>query len=199
MLNFDAPAGKEQKYALVEFERRFLFRSIPEGEIVARRRISDRYLVNTRLRLRAQTTLDETGRIVEVVRKFTQKVPSPAGSPGLISTLYLSPEEYDALAELPASTLQKSRVNIPPLGIDVFEGDLDGLVLGEVEFPDERSLMAFGTPTEAVAEVTNDVRFAGGRLVHTSGIELAELLGEYGIRGDGSSATNFRRLERSLE
>lgn len=175
----DAPAGKAGKYARVERERRFLLGALPSGQPTHRYLIEDRYLRGTRIRLRRMTDLDDPAR--GVTYKLTQKIPTPAGAPGLITTLYLSAAEYAALEGLPADTLRKIRSSVPPLGVDTFEGPLQGLILAEAEFEDGQEEASFSPPPDAVAEVTADVRFAGGRLVKTSEGDLVELLAGFGI------------------
>src|SRR5205814_1283402 len=108
-------------------------------------------------------------------------IPAPDGSPGLITNLYLSEAEYDVLAAVPARVLRKVRLSIPPLGVDVFEGELEGLCIGEAEFESPEEADAFARPAESLAEVTRDIRFAGGRLVSTSRTELRSVLAEFGI------------------
>ena len=126
----DAPDGKADKYALVELERRFLLAASPVGVPIRRWLIEDRYLLGTRIRLRRMTDLDEAAG---VTYKLTQKIPTGAGTPGLITTMYLSAAEYAALVTMPADTLRKIRSSFPPLGVDTFEGALHGLVLAEAE------------------------------------------------------------------
>ena len=41
-----------------------------------------------------------------------------------------------------------------------FQGELDGLVTGEVEFPDEETARAFEAPDWLGREVTGDKRYA---------------------------------------
>jgi hypothetical protein len=175
----DAPGGKETKYARVERERRFLLATLPIGTPVQRALIEDRYLRDTRLRLRRMTELD--GAAPRVIYKLTQKIPTTTGSPGLITTLYLSAAEYASLAGLPAATLRKIRSSFPPLGVDAFEGSLRGLFLAEAEFEDAIEEKTYRPPAAAVAEVTNDVRFTGGRLVTLSTNEVTDLLVSFGI------------------
>jgi hypothetical protein len=175
----DAPVGKETKYARIERERRFLLATRPVGTPVQRVRIEDRYLRDTRLRLRRMTDLD--GPATRVIYKLTQKIPSTTGSPGLITTLYMSAAEYASLAGLPAATLAKVRSSFPPLGVDAFEGSLRGLILAEAEFEDAIEEKTYRPPAEAVMEVTDDVRFTGGRLVSLSSDEVADLLVSFGI------------------
>jgi hypothetical protein len=174
----DAPEGKGRKYARPELERRFLLDRLPEGTPTRRVRIEDRYLVGTRLRLRRSTDL-HTGA---VDHKLGQKVPAPDGRPGLITNVYLSPAEYEALAVVPALELRKVRWSFPPFGVDEFEGELTGLILAEAEFESEEEQAAFEPPVAVIAEVTADVRFTGGRFVKTSASELRALLREFEIR-----------------
>ena len=145
-------------------------------------RIRDRYVPNTRLRLRqAIETAAGNGGPDRIVYKLTQKVPGPDGEPGLITTMYLDAAEYAALSRLPAATLHKARLSIPPLGVDVFEGPLRGLVLAEAEFDDDVSMSDFAAPPGAIAEVTGDQRLSGGRLAMTTASQLAAVLREYDV------------------
>ncbi len=128
---------REGKYARVERERRFLLAGPPPpAAVTATRRITDRYLPGTRLRLRRVDYLD-TGTCEF---KFTQKVPAgrPGSVQGLITNIYLSAAEYDLLASLPAEVLCKCRLSVPPLSIDMFDPPLQGLVLADVEFSTAR-------------------------------------------------------------
>ncbi|PAZ11376.1 hypothetical protein CLM62_35945 [Streptomyces sp. SA15] len=169
------------KYARIERERRFLLAGPPApSTVTVIRVITDRYLVGTRLRLRRAERSDVGGCEL----KLTQKVPvdQPGAVQGLITNTYLSQAEYDLLASLPAAVLYKTRFSVPPLGVDVFDGPLEGLVLAEAEFTGDEEALAFVPPTECVAEVTDDARFTGGRLVGASRQELLAWLAEYGIR-----------------
>ena len=171
---------REGKYARVERERRFLLAGPPPASaVIASRRITDRYLPQTRLRLRRVDYLDSGA----CEFKFTQKV--PAGRPGfvqgLITNTYLSAVEYDLLASLPAEVLCKCRLSVPPLSIDVFDPPLHGLVLADVEFSTDAAAESFLLPPAAIAEVTDDARFTGGNLVRTRRHDLLAWLDEYGI------------------
>ena len=63
----------------------------------------------------------------------------------------------------------------------MFDPPLDSLILAEAEFVTDADARAFSRSDYAVAEVTGDVRFTGGRLVMTSRCELMEWLREYEI------------------
>ena len=169
----------EHKYARIEWERRFLLAGIPnEAKVTRVRRIADRYIVGTRLRLRE---IAESGR--ETVFKLTQKLPEQnmGARRGLITTMRLAKEEFCVLAKLPARELTKSRHSIPPFGIDVFQGELSGLVLAEAEFDSAKEALQLTLPPFVVHEVTEDSRFTGGRLVAASRGELQGWLQEYGM------------------
>src|SRR5581483_9884754 len=120
------------KYARIERERRFLVEQFPApANVVGIRSIKDLYIDNTALRLREQT--EDTGA---VVFKLTQKIPArgPGAQQGFITNMYLSKEEFRVLAQLSGKKLRKTRYSLPPFGIDVFEGELAGLLLAEAEF-----------------------------------------------------------------
>ena len=171
---------REGKYARVERERRFLLAGPPPAAAVtASRRITDRYLPGTRLRLRRVDSLNSGACQL----KFTQKV--PAGQPGyvqgLITNTYLSAAEYDLLVSLPADTLSKTRLSVPPLSIDVFDPPLHGLVMADIEFSTDEAAQSFLQPRAAIAEVTDDARFTGGSLVRARRHDLLTWLAGYGI------------------
>jgi CYTH domain-containing protein len=174
--NPSAPPGKSRKYARHELERRFLLAGMPPGRVTHTAAIVDRYLDGTRLRVRKM--IDDDAR---VYYKLTQKVPAPNGAPGLITTVYLTEEEHARLAAVPARVLEKTRFGVPPFGVDVFAAPRDGLFLAEVEFDCEPEMRRFAPPPWAIAEVTMDPRFAGGRLVTTGEAELSALLGGFGL------------------
>ncbi len=161
-------------------ERRFIARGLPPAPTPVRiAEISDLYISGTRLRLRR--TVERTASATTVVYKLTQKVPDPDGSPGWITTVYLSEAEHEVLARLRGAGFAKTRYSIPPFGVDVFEAPLDGLILAEIEFDSDEELSRFQPPSWSVAEVTADVRFSGGSLVAASREDLKGWLRDYRI------------------
>jgi CYTH domain-containing protein len=171
---------REGKYARVERERRFLLARPPSpSAVTGSRRITDRYVPGTRLRLRRVDYLDSGS----CEFKFTQKVPAdlPGFVQGLITSIYLSTAEYDLLASLPAAVLSKTRLSVPPLSVDVFDPPLHGLVMADVEFSTDQEAQSFLPPATAVAEVTDDPRFTGGSLVRVRRHDLLAWLAEYGV------------------
>ena len=173
--NPSAPPGKATKYARHEHERRFLLAEIPPGDADLIIAIHDRYITDTRLRLRRMEQVQPVG---PTVFKLTQKVANTDGGAGLITNIYLTESEYDVLTVLPAATLTKTRHHISPLAVDVFGGELAGLVLAEAEFDTAAQCADFTPPEFVVQEVTDDPRFTGGVLAVTDAAALTDLLGD---------------------
>jgi CYTH domain-containing protein len=169
---------REHKYARIERERRFLLDQFPSGDVVRIRHITDRYIDGTLLRLREQT--EEGGA---AIFKLTQKVPARANGAqqGLITNIYLTEGEFRLLSQLPGKIFSKVRYSVPPFGIDVFEGALQGLRLAEAEFNSAAEADALVLPDYILHEVTDDVRFTGGQLVCASRPSVEEWLKEYGM------------------
>lgn len=175
----------EGKYAKPEWERRFLLSSFPTAAKIHRtRKIIDRYIAGTTLRLRRQ--IDEEGGIVS---KLTQKIPLGRNGAlrGIITTMYLTDREFDVFAGLPSTVLTKTRYSVPPLGIDVFDGALSGLVLAEAEFISGTEASEFTPPSFVAHEITSDDRFEGASLAAASRAQVESWVAEHGIAlGAGS-------------
>jgi CYTH domain-containing protein len=170
---------KKSKYAKPEWERRFLLREFPKGiELHRTRKILDRYIAGTTLRLRRH--IDDEG---EIVLKLTQKIPvgRSGALQGTITTMYLGEQEYNLLAGLPGAVLTKTRYSLPPFGIDVFDGALSGLILAEAEFDSETEASALTIPSFVVDEVSGDTRFEGGCLATASRRDVEAWVAEYGL------------------
>jgi CYTH domain-containing protein len=168
----------ESKYAKPEWERRFLLRRFPTGAKIHRtRKIVDRYIVGTTLRLRRID--DEDG----IVFKLTQKTPTARNGAlqGMLTTMYLKQQEFDVLAALAANVLTKTRYSVPPFGIDVFNGALSGLLLAEAEFNSGDEASALTIPSFVVHEVSTDQRFDGGCLATASRREVETWVAEHGL------------------
>src|SRR6185295_2873579 len=128
----------ESKYALVERERRYLLQDLPEGLTRAdpHLQITDNYITGTRLRIRKA----RDPRTNKWTVKFTQKfAPNPADfSRTIITNTYLNALEAETLAVFDANEIRKNRYSFNFEGrkfsVDMFLGDLFGLVLAEVSF-----------------------------------------------------------------
>jgi len=158
----------ESKYARIERERRYLLEDLPEGMTRADHhlQITDNYITGTRLRIRKV----RDPRTNKWVVKFTQKfAPDPNDlSRTLITNLYLNATEAETLSIFEANEIRKNRYYYEHEGkrfaIDMFIGDLFGLVLAETSFDTDEELDRFPTPSFAIAEVTNNEIFSGGKL-----------------------------------
>ena len=162
---------KAGKYACLEIERKYLLRRLP-SELADSDDywcITDRYVVNTRLR--ARQMVSPSG---QTMFKFGQKfraVAQPA-TQTTITNLYLNETEYQYLARLGAHELIKRRYRYVYEGrsysIDVFEEKLTGLILAEIECDTDEACEALPLPAFALKEVTADPFFSGGNLAKLS-------------------------------
>ena len=158
----------ESRYARIERERRYLLQDLPEGLTRADHhlQITDNYLTGTRLRIRKVRDPKTNKWIV----KFTQKfAPNPEDlSRTLITNIYLNALEAETLAVFEVNEIRKNRYRFEFEGrqfsIDMFLGDLFGLVLAETDFETDEELDSFPKPPFAIADVTNHEIFSGGRL-----------------------------------
>ena len=154
------------KYAWVERERRWLCRSVPRDRVLRSEALTDLYVTGTQLRLREAVPLDGS----PAMRRLGRKADVNA-STRLLTSIYLSTEEFRLLSSLPGKTLSKTRhylgdVNGVDVSVDEFDGPLQGLVLAEAEFESAVAMVDYPTPEFAIREVTDDVRYTGGELVH---------------------------------
>jgi CYTH domain-containing protein len=104
------------------------------------------------------------------VVKFTQKfAPHPSDlSRTVITNLYLNATEAETLSIFATNEIRKNRYYYEFEGrqysIDMFIGDLFGLVLAESGCETDEELDSLATPSFALAEVTNIELFSGGKL-----------------------------------
>jgi CYTH domain-containing protein len=173
----------ESKYARVERERRYLLQDLPEGLSRAdpHLQITDNYITGTRLRVRKVRDPKTNKWTV----KFTQKfAPDPADlSRTIITNIYLNALEAETLSVFDANEIRKNRYHFEfdghTFGIDMFLGELFGLVLAEVSFEDDARMNEFKDPPFALAEVTNNETFSGGRLSVLTFADLREEVVRY--------------------
>lgn len=168
----------ESRYARVERERRYLLRDLPEGLTRAdpHLQITDNYITGTRLRIRKV----RDPRTNKWTVKFTQKIaPNPDDlSRTIITNTYLNALEAETLSVFNANEIRKNRYYFDYEGrkfsVDMFLGDLFGLVLAEVGFETDEDLDSFPPPPFALADVTNNPLFTGGRLCELTFSEVRE-------------------------
>ena len=154
------------KYAQLESERRFLITECPDLSTMSFRLIEDLYVSESRLRLRAITHID--GQQQEF--KFCKKYPSDDVCSGAIVNIYLTADEHRMLSQLTGKRIRKRRYRLEltatTFSLDVFEDQLAGLVLCEVDGASAASLELIVAPTWAQYEVTDDPFFTGGNLAN---------------------------------
>lgn len=156
------------KYARLERERRYLLQDLPEGltRVSRHLQITDNYITGTRLRLRKVRDPQTNKWTI----KFTQKfAPDQSDlSRTLITNIYLNALEAETLSLFGANEIRKNRYPFAfeghSLAIDLYLGDLFGLVLAEATFATDEELDSFPQPKFALAEVTNNLTFTGGQL-----------------------------------
>lgn len=136
----------------MEIERKYLINKIPDGlNIIKTREIEQGYLC--------------TAPVVRI-RKDNDKYELTYKSKGLMSreeyNLPLTREAYEHLrTKTDGRLIVKTRLEIPldealTIELDIFHGELEPLILAEVEFPDEGKANTF-TPPEWFGE---DVTFS---------------------------------------
>jgi len=188
----------ESKYARVERERRYLLRDLPEGLTRADRhlQITDNYITGTRLRLRKVRDPQTNKWVV----KFTQKfAPNPEDlSRTLITNTYLNAVEADTLAIFEANEIRKNRYPFEFEGrhfsVDMFLGELLGLVLAEISFDSDEELDSFPKPAFAIADVTNNPLFSGGRLCELSFEDIRNEIARNGLTKGQSRFSNSHQV-----
>ncbi|HSD45780.1 MAG TPA: hypothetical protein VLB87_04125 [Pyrinomonadaceae bacterium] len=175
----------ESKYARVERERRYLLPDLPEGLTRAdpHLQITDNYITGTRLRLRKV----REPRTNKWTVKFTQKfAPNPDDlSRTIITNTYLNALEAETLSVFNSNEIRKNRYYFEFEGrrfsVDMFLGDLFGLVLAEAVFDTDEEMEGFAKPAFALADVTDDPVFTGGRLCEMTFAEVKRHIQEHGL------------------
>ena len=154
-----------QKYARLEIERRWLvpgdvsalIDGLPSSEI------EDRYLVGTRLRLRTVTSPDGSTQ-----RKFCKKyAASPDKTFESITNLYLTDQEFQVLAALPAAVSRKRRHRLVQGSLDLYTQPA-GVAIFEIEFTSESEARAFRAPSFVGIEVTGEEAYSGATLARSA-------------------------------
>lgn len=143
-----------QSSGSVERERRWLVRRLPD-DLPAPSPIAQGYLAH------------QGSVAVRVRRRGDRHVATVKGGSGGRRTEVewdITPEQFGALWPLTEGRrVEKRRHEVPVDGVtaevDVFGGDLDGLVLVEVEFDDDQAMADFEPPAWFGPEVTDDHRY----------------------------------------
>lgn len=156
------------KYAYIQHQRRYLLEDLPEGltRASAHLQMTDNYITGTRLRLRKIRNPQTNKWTLLLTQRFPAK-PNDL-SRLTITELYLDSTEYETLSVFEGNEIRKNRYSFAWEGhefsVDMFLGDLFGLVTAEITFAAEEAAASFPKPNFALAEITNQSIFFGERL-----------------------------------
>jgi CYTH domain-containing protein len=124
----------------------------------------------------------KSGNKLEITKK--EPVHGTDSSHQLEQTIPLTPAEYADLATLPGKRAAKNRYLYKEGGfeyeVDVFQGDLLGLVVIDVEFKSNEEKARFAKPDWCLAEVTQEKFIAGGVVCGKKYADLEKDLARYG-------------------
>ncbi len=165
-----------------EFELTFLPKKLPDLSGCISKEVLDIYVPSTadhpNLRIR------RLGEKFEITKK--QPVKESDASHQIETTIPLGEEEFDELSQIPGRRVCKIRYLYNEKGktyeIDVFQGDLKGLVLADIEFSSLEEKMAYSAPEWMLADVTQEKFIAGGMLCGKTYSDIESRLADFGYR-----------------
>lgn len=170
------------KYSRIEYERRFLVAPDSDWQKFVEpysKTFEDKYIANSRLRLRFLTDSDSDRQLIKLTKKYESDSPYFQQ----ITSIILSQEEYQLFDVLEGNRLKKVRYYHNYQGqifsIDVFENELRGLILCETERDNLEDLMSAEFPDYAKYEVTEDSFFTGGNLCRVTQSDLLKKLADF--------------------
>jgi len=175
----------ESKYARLERERRYLLQDLPEGLTRAspHLQITDNYITGTRLRLRKVRDPQTNKWTVKLTQKFAPDAEDFART--LITNIYLNALEAEIFGMFQENEIRKNRYPFEFEGqefsVDMFLGDLFGLVLAEVSLETDEELDNFPKPLFAIADVTSSELFTGGKLCELAFTDIREEIAKSGM------------------
>ena len=152
----------KDKNQLQEIERKFLVKSLPEN--------LDQYPHEDVIQGYLTITEDGTEkRIRRKGKKYFQTVKSGSGKIRFESEVEISENQFNSLWEATkGKRVEKTRYEIPSksgvIELDVYLGDLDGLLTAEIEFSSEEDSNKFVAPEWMGEEITEDERYKNQNL-----------------------------------
>lgn len=164
-----------------EFELTYLPKLLPVGVLSSPfKKMLDIYvpasIPHPNLRIR------KSGEQLEITKK--QPLAQNDRSHQIEETIVLNEEEYQELQNIAGKRVAKTRYlyreNNRQYEVDIFEGDLKGLVLVDVEFSSAQEKALFTPPDWLLVEVTQINTFAGGMLCGKKYSDIEEKLTEFG-------------------
>jgi CYTH domain-containing protein len=170
----------------IELEKTYVARSLPEGILSARSEIiSDFYINTTEDIIHPVMRLRRRGNRYELTKK--QPIEGTDSSAQTEHTIPLSEAEYLVLKNnVPGRYSSKRRYYMEIEGasaeVDIYEGELTGLVVIDFEFSSKTALQNFSMPKVCLADVTQDIFMAGGMLAGKTYDDLRLVLDKYGYK-----------------
>jgi CYTH domain-containing protein len=149
------------KYSVVETERRWLVDLAAVGELggAPHRDIEDRYIADSRLRLRRVAHADGS-----VVYKLAKKYGPRSVGVEPVTNIYLTRLEHEWLSVLPAAVILKRRYRVAGGVLDVHRRPRAGLAIFEMEFVDDAASREYQPPPFVTREITGELAFSGAAL-----------------------------------
>ncbi|MBE5945374.1 MAG: CYTH domain-containing protein [Lachnospiraceae bacterium] len=160
----------------MEIERKFLLNKLPDN-------------LETYEKIDLEQAYISTEPVIRVRKKVSAKSEKyilTVKSTGLMSRqefeLDMEEKAYNNLIhKADGNIISKSRYLIPleeglTLELDVFHGIFDGLVMGEIEFPDEETAKKYTPPEFISEEVTFDTRFHNSTMSSMSKEDISNLM-----------------------
>ena len=171
-----------------EFRRTFLLQNLPEPveRSSSHLQIFDNYIENTRLRIRSLRSPETKEWTFILQQRFAV---NEQFSHWKIAEIYLNENEHKIFEPFEGREIQKNErvessevrknryfldLDEKQISIDLYLGDLWGLILAKAEFETESELIDFEPPKFSVLEVTTDPFFIGGNLVGKNFADVQE-------------------------
>lgn len=165
----------------IEREKTYLPKYLPDLSSCEKKEMVDTYL--------PENAVHPVIRIRKQGEKYmiTKKAPvDGSASMQTEQTIPLTKEEYDALSTASTKRIEKVRYYFPMnekiAEIDIFQGDLAGLVLVDVEFNTSEEMAQFAMPEFCLVDITDEKFIAGGMLAGKSYADIEPLLEEHGYQ-----------------
>lgn len=150
------PTG--EKPTLFEIERKFLVQRVPDHlDQYPHEEILQGYL-----------KIDEDGsekRLRQAGERYTRTIKTGQGKTRQEQEEVISQNEFASLwPQTEGKRIEKTRYQIGDMEVDVYKGNLTGLIIAEKEFGSEEESVQFMLPEWVGEEVTNDERYKNKNL-----------------------------------
>lgn len=166
---------------MIERERTFLLKYLPKDlQNFPKEEVIDLYIPKNvehpKIRIR------KVGEKMFITKKVG--VPGDDNSIKQETTIPLEKHEYQGFMSTQGKLLSKIRYQYSWQGrageLDVFQGDLFGLVMIDFEFETQEELQVFAMPEFCLADITQERAIAGGLLAGKKYEEIQPILKKYG-------------------